>query len=70
MLDCSDSEDSSVEELEIKSVRPAPRSVSKQVFNERSPERGKSPTSILSLNCENVGTKKCLDVSCLTVLLC
>lgn len=64
MLDaCSDSDDSSVEELEIKSVRPAPRSVTRQVFNEKSDERSKSPTSILSLSGDNVITKKCLDVS-------
>ena len=63
MLVYSDSEDS-VEELEIKPVRPAPRTVpAKQGFQDKGGDRAKSPTSILSLNGDGgISTEKCIDV--------
>ena len=56
-----DSSDESVEEIEIKPVRPVPRSRIKEKVI--SPTRSISPTSMLSVSGDQLLLKKCIDVS-------
>ncbi|XP_045171893.2 BTB/POZ domain-containing protein KCTD7-like [Mercenaria mercenaria] len=55
----SDSSDSSVEEIDIKAVRPAPRSRPRQ--NAVSPARSLSPNSVLNVSGDTASIKRCID---------
>ena len=58
---CYGSSDDSVEEIEIKAVRPVPRSRNKEKFT--SPARSLSPNSMLNASGDQLSIKKCIDVS-------
>ena len=58
------SSDSSVEEIDIKPVRPAPRSRPKpRQQNGVSPARSLSPNSVLNNSGDAAAIKRCIDVS-------
>lgn len=59
MSDC-ESSDSSVEELDIKPVRPAPRARGRQQ-NGVSPARSLSPNSVLNCSGDAASIKRCID---------
>lgn len=59
----SDSSDSSVEEIDIKPVRSAPRTRARPRQNGVSPARSLSPNAVLNASGDTASIKRCLDVS-------
>lgn len=57
----SDSSDSSVEEIDIKAVRPAPRARTRPRQNGVSPARSLSPNSVLNVSGDSASIKRCID---------